>query len=252
MISVCIATYNGAKYIYEQVSSILLQLSENDEIIISDDGSEDSTLSIIRNFRDKRIQLYINKNQGNYKNKFDYTTHNFENALYHARGDVIFLSDQDDVWLPNKVQTIVEELKTVSLVVSNCIVVDAQLEVLSQSYFAMVNARSGLINNLIHCSYLGSCMAFRKEVLEYVLPFPKEYVPHDIWIGLLVTAVDTVKFVETPTMLYRRHSGTVSSASFQSRFSLLFRLKYRIYIVFNFLFRYIKYKLNRNESFTSR
>ncbi|MDE5758415.1 MAG: glycosyltransferase, partial [Allobaculum sp.] len=92
MISVCIATYNGERYIETQIRSILDQLNEDDEIIISDDSSTDRTLDIIRSLNDSRIKLFAG-------NKFHSRTFNFENALKQATGDFIFLSDQDDIWL---------------------------------------------------------------------------------------------------------------------------------------------------------
>mgnify|MGYP003392825684 CR=1 FL=1 len=96
MISVCIATYNGEKYIGEQIASILKQLNANDEVIISDDGSTDATLSIIKTFQDPRIRVILGPQKHS-------PTLNFENVLHHAQGDYIFLSDQDDVWKTNKV-----------------------------------------------------------------------------------------------------------------------------------------------------
>ena len=109
MISVCIATYNGEKYILEQILSILPQLKENDEIIVSDDSSTDTTLEIIKNINDKRIQIF--KNTGNHG-----VNSNFDNALKRAHGEYIFLSDQDDVWLPGKVDRCLAELRTADLI----------------------------------------------------------------------------------------------------------------------------------------
>ena len=100
MISVCIATYNGSKYIKEQIDSILPQLDECDEIIVSDDSSTDNTLSILKSYHDRRIIIFTNQ-------KFNSPIYNFENALKHAKGDIIFLSDQDDIWEFNKVQVMI-------------------------------------------------------------------------------------------------------------------------------------------------
>ena len=99
MISVCMASYNGEKYIKEQIDSILKQLSDEDELVISDDGSTDNTLSVIQSIHDKRIKLIHNQGEHGY-------SRNFENALKNSKGDYIFLSDQDDVWKDNKVETI--------------------------------------------------------------------------------------------------------------------------------------------------
>lgn len=123
MISVCIATYNGEKYIGEQIASILKQLNANDEVIISDDGSTDATLSIIKTFQDPRIRVI----PGPQKHS---PTQNFENVLHHAQGDYIFLSDQDDVWKTNKVATCMKWLQKYDCVISNAEVTDEHLNIL--------------------------------------------------------------------------------------------------------------------------
>ena len=103
MISVCMATFNGEKYIKEQIQSILNQLSLDDEVIISDDGSSDKTLEVINHINDKRIKVFTNTHKHGF-------THNFENALNHANGEYIFLSDQDDIWAEEKVNKVMESL----------------------------------------------------------------------------------------------------------------------------------------------
>jgi len=122
MISVCMATFNGEKYIKEQINSILIQLDYKDELIISDDGSTDKTMEIIHKFDDKRIKLFENKNMHGY-------AHNFENALKQATGDYIFFSDQDDVWLPNKVEIMLPHLKADNFVISDAYVTNEELEI---------------------------------------------------------------------------------------------------------------------------
>lgn len=130
MISVCMATYNGAKYIKEQIDSILCQLSDSDELIISDDHSTDVTCEIVNSYCDKRIKLFENTLKKG-------VTHNFENALVHASGDVIFLADQDDVWLSDKIECMTEFLKQgqYDVVMSNCSMVDSNLRMLKERYF---------------------------------------------------------------------------------------------------------------------
>lgn len=108
MISVCIATYQGEKYIREQLASILCQLDDADEIIVSDDGSTDRTLDIIRQMADHRIKIV----EGPHRHS---PTLNFERALQEARGDYIFLADQDDVWKPDKVQVCMKWLQEYDL-----------------------------------------------------------------------------------------------------------------------------------------
>lgn len=231
MISVCLAAYNGERYIGEQLRSILDQLGSGDEVVVSDDGSTDGTVAVVEALHDSRIRLVHHTDRASYPHTFDYTTHNFEHALRHARGELIFLSDQDDVWLPDKVRLMAEALHEALLTVSDCRVTDVGLRVTYPSYFAFNGSRPGFWRNLAHNSFLGSCMAFRRELLDRALPFPRDSVPHDIWLGLLATRLGTVRFVPEPLMLYRRHDLAVSTAGHRSSFSLTQKLRLRMAIV---------------------
>ena len=142
MITVCIATYNGEKYIGEQLASILSQLSSDDEVVVSDDGSTDNTLGVVRGFADNRIRIV----DGPHRNS---PTLNFENALRHAKGDFIFLADQDDVWVRDKVKVCMNALKKSDCVVSDAVVTDEKLNVINTSMYNMLNVRQGRLYNLI-------------------------------------------------------------------------------------------------------
>ena len=112
MISVCIATYNGERYIGEQIKSILNQLNSSDEIIVSDDGSKDKTIDVVKSFDDKRIRIIDGPRKGS-------PISNFENALKAAKGEYIFTADQDDVWTDDKVRTCMRYLQSYDCVVSD-------------------------------------------------------------------------------------------------------------------------------------
>ncbi|MEP6513799.1 MAG: glycosyltransferase family 2 protein, partial [Parafilimonas sp.] len=173
-ISVIMATYNGERFIEQQLQSIITQLPLDSEIIISDDGSADATIQVIKNFKDTRIKIIENhKRKG--------TVFNFENGLKHTSGDIIFLSDQDDVWLPDKVETVKKYLQEYDLVMSDCKIVDETLEVLQDSLFASLQSGKGFLKNLISNTYMGCCMAFKKDLLKLALPFPENIPMHDIW-----------------------------------------------------------------------
>lgn len=220
MISVCIATYNGDKYIKEQICSILPQLSEVDELIVSDDSSKDDTLVILENMKDERIKIIHNTGKHG-------VVPNFENALKHSSGDIIFLSDQDDIWDGNKVKRCVDVLQDADLVVHNSRVVYEDGSHLDEDFFKLRHSRSGYWKNLFKNSFVGSCMAFRKEVKEYVLPFPKHILWHDMWIGLMVERHGKTKFIDDQLLYYRRHGNNASATSEKSSFSRWFQLKYR-------------------------
>ena len=201
-ISVCMATYNGEKYLSEQLASIVGQLQPDDELIISDDSSTDATISIIESLRDSRIKLLPG-------NRFYNPIYNFENALKHAEGDVIVLSDQDDIWLDNKLSVIRHHFHTkppgiYTLVLDGCII-DDKGAVTYKSIFESIGSRKGILKNLYDNTYMGCSMAFSRELLSIALPFPKGIPMHDSWLGLLTECFGTVEFVKEKTIKYRRH-----------------------------------------------
>ena len=199
-------------------------------MIVSDDISSDSTLDIVNSFKDDRIKILSGI-------KFASPIRNFENALKYATGDVIFLSDQDDVWLPNKVRVMISYFSQYDVVVSNCSIVDKNLNVIKGKFFLSGANRKGFFNNLYDNHYLGCCMAFKKEVLDIVLPFPKRIAMHDIWIGLCAEAFYRSVFVDDVLLLYRRHGKNASSTSEKSEASLFVKLWYRIYFLIQVGFR---------------
>jgi len=217
MISVCMAAYNGEKYIEQQIDSILKQLGEGGELIISDDGSTDTTISKIRGFNDQRIKLVINHG-------IHGCAHNFENALKQAKGDYIFFSDQDDVWLPNKVATIIPHLSKNVLVLSNGYITNEKLEIQKElKEYRMY--KPGYFFNLYKSIYMGCTSAFTREIKEYCLPFPKTmWVPYDNWVGLLCELKFKVMYIEEPLILYRKHGNNLSDTGEKNN---IYRFTYR-------------------------
>lgn len=204
MISVCMATYNGEQYLREQIDSILCQLGDEDELVISDDASTDSTCRIIESYDDKRIVL-LHNDSGHFK-------WNFSNALQHAKGDYIYLADQDDVWLPGKVNACQKALQQYDLVVTDCILTDERLNVIEPSFFKFYRSGPGILKNSINNTYFGACMAMRRNVLDAALPFPQTIeVGHDIWLGLVAESIGKVKFIRQPLLYYRRHGKAITN-----------------------------------------
>jgi len=223
-ISVCMATYNGEKYIRAQVDSILKQLSPQDELIVSDDHSTDKTIEIVNNIQDKRIVIIYNKLEKGYSG-------NFENAIINATGDIIFLSDQDDVWLDDKVNEMTHRMNDAQMVVCNAQFVDKDLNPMDGTYFGLRGGKQGLIYNLYKSRYLGSCMAFRRELLVKLLPFPsrRDLCPHDLWITLIAEMYFKVKIINKSLMLYRRHDNNVSSGGNLSKNNIYQKIFFRGY-----------------------
>ncbi|MCM1141993.1 MAG: glycosyltransferase [Muribaculum sp.] len=227
MISVCIATYNGAKYIEQQLSTILSQLGEYDEVIVSDDGSIDDTLDIIRSFNDRRVKIVFH-NKTPRKFPLDYAASNFENAMREAQGDIIFLSDQDDIWLPNKVKSVMESIVENDIVLHDCNIIDKSGNEIFPSFFALRKPQFNPIKIFIKPSHLGCCMAFKRKVMEDALPIPVPGVGHDQWIALRASRRFRYKLIPEVLVSYRKHDNCVTPL--KSTNSLWAKLCYRLYV----------------------
>ena len=229
MISVCIATYNGQRFIEHQIKSILSQLSYEDEIIVSDDGSSDGTLNVLDKINDKRIRVIDGAHQHS-------PIWNFEKSLKQARGEYVFLSDQDDLWMPEKVEVMMRHLQQYDCVISDNKIIDAGDEVVGESFYALNGTHPGRYYNLlIKNGYLGCCMAFRRNVLEASMPFPPDIPMHDIWIGNVAAFCFTCCFIPDKLMLCRRHGGNASTASSPSTYSFWEKIRFRLIMVYRIL-----------------
>lgn len=219
-ISVALAAYKGEQYISGQLDSILAQLGENDELIISDDYPEGKTREIALDYqsRDKRVRYIEGEGKGVVKN--------FENALKACSGDVIFLSDQDDVWMPDKVEHVMKEfLSGADLVLHDASVTDSALNITEPSYFAVHGSNASFFGNMARNSFVGCCMAFTKQVLHESLPFPEALPMHDWWIALVALKKKRkVILLREPLIKWRRHSETVTGR----KTSLLEKINWRI------------------------
>lgn len=228
MISVCLTTYNGEKYIKEQLDSILNQLGENDEVIISDDGSTDRTLDVIAQIGDNRITVLHHESCG--KTSFIKAKNNFENALKHAKGDYIFLADQDDIWKPEKVKVFMEYLGTYE-----CVESDAELTAQTPYTVGHLEEHRGLLANTIYLPFRGCCMAFTKDLLDLVLPIPDSVITHDAWIGCCAVARKKYFKIKEDLISYRIHDNNVSVGKNNNTFA--YKIYYRICLLFNVIVR---------------
>lgn len=217
MKSVAMAYYNGAKYIDEQIRSILANMEDTDELIISVDDASDGSETILQNWaqNDPRIRIIKGPGKGVVKN--------FENAFRHCRGDIIFLSDQDDVWKKNKmikIQQAFEDSKVMA-VVHDAQIVDEKLSSLNETTFEWRDSKAGFWKNMKKNSYIGCCMAVRRSALKRILPIPDNIWIHDQWIGLLAEQLGKVVFIEEPLIYYRRHGGNVTELTHGSITSMI-------------------------------
>lgn len=240
-ISVCIATHNGERYIKKQLESIICQLDKNDEIIVSDDSSTDKTIDIIEEFNDYRIKI-------SKFNNFYNPTFNFENAIYNSKNDIIVLSDQDDIWMKNKVEVIKRTFITekCDLFLSDCVVIDENNNIIYKSYFNYIKAKIGFVRNLNKTPYIGCCMAFNNKIKNYALPFPKNTYIHDWWLGLIGELMGKVVFCDEKLIYHVRHSTNASDTGTKSRNSLIKKIYIRFTLLFNILKIYYRYKHEKN------
>lgn len=226
-VSVCMAAYNGEKYIYQQIQSILNQLSENDEIIISDDVSTDNTIQIINSFSDDRIKIVYNKGKKG-------PIWNFENAIKYSKGEYIFLADQDDVWFDQKIDTMVNYLQKYDVVNCDCKVVNDGLEVICPSYFKYINSGPGFFKNLKRNTYMGNSMAFRRKIIKIALPFPDNIPNHDLWIGMIADLFYKPYFIAEVLGLHRRHNNNASNTfDIKIKTSTIKKIKKRLILFYH-------------------
>ncbi len=220
-ISVALAAYKGEQYIAEQLKSILPQLGENDEIIVSDDYPQGQTRGVVQEIRDKRIKYIEGCGKG--------VVSNFENALKACSGDVIFLCDQDDVWMPDKVSCVMAEIANgADVVLHDAAVTDGSLNITEPSFFAIHGSNADFKHNLIRNTFVGCCMTFTKQVMLDTLPFPKELPMHDWWIALAAIKKGyKVVLLEKPLIKWRRHGGTVTGG----KTSAMQKIKWRINMI---------------------
>ena len=225
MISVCMATFNGGKFIREQLESILSQLPPDAEIIIADDGSTDDTLLVVDSLNESRIRvLPAERHLGG--------IYNFERALRASKGEIVFLADQDDIWLPGKVEKVLAALNDADLVTHDAFMLGLS-DTLESAWvrtgkLSDIRAyKSGVVANWWKNSFTGCCMAFCRKVLDKALPFPKNLPMHDQWLGVVAEKYFKVSYVNEPLVEYRQHSSNATHIE-KSPAGVLQKIKWRV------------------------
>jgi len=214
-------TYNGARFVAEQLASIAAQTRPPDELVVCDDCSTDATIACVREFaRTAPFPVRVFENEKNLG-----STKNFERAVELCEGDFIAFADQDDVWLPEKLRRLEETLanESTALAFTDGEVVDESLRTLGQRVWQTIRFgeeeqrlfREGRAFAVLldHNVVTGAAMALKAEFKELILPFPNDLthdgipVIHDWWSALLIAAVGDVVFLSEPLFKYRQHSG---------------------------------------------
>lgn len=217
-VSIAMATFNGASHLQAQLDSFTRQTRVPDELVVCDDGSTDATIPLLQGFREAagfRVSIHRNASTLGY-------ARNFEQALSMCGGDIIFLSDQDDVWMEGKVATMTALLQrpgAPQVLIADMVLADAAL---TPSRFTQLGNILAL--GMPEASYVAGCAtAMRKGWLDLVLPLPVEIVTHDNWIHRLAMALGVREVLRTPQQFYRRHeaNASLSPASAPQRVSAL-------------------------------
>jgi glycosyltransferase involved in cell wall biosynthesis len=214
-ISIALCTFNGASFLDEQLRSLELQERKPDEVIVCDDVSEDDTWHVVDKFR-RRAPFDVKMMRNSQRLG---VARNFEAAITHCAGDIIFLCDQDDVWHPKKISTLeatFNEDPSASLIFSDALVVDQQLNTLGYTTWqrfgftphyrnAVKNGRA--LELLVRKNFVtGATTAFRSSLRSVALPIPPGWV-HDEWLALIAAAVGRIAFVDQQLVKYRQHSN---------------------------------------------
>lgn len=227
MISVAMTTYNGARYLKEQLDSILTQTEEDFELIICDDCSSDDTIKILSEYAKNDSRIHFFKNEENLG-----FTKNFEKVISKCNGNYIALSDQDDIWLPNHLSILLNFLKAgdYSLVGGNALLVDSDNNDFGCKFINNSNLpekREDFEKMILYRNvFQGAALLFDKEILKKALPFPDNMKYHDWWLALIASEIKGIGYIDEPVLRYRQHGNNVTGMhekdSFKSKIKKYF------------------------------
>ena len=213
MISIAMATYNGECYVREQLDSILVQTIGDWELIVCDDGSTDNTLSILRAYakNDSRIKIYQNERNLGFKR-------NFEKAIDLCQGDYIALCDQDDIWYPNHLEVLYNQIGNHSLSIGNSDIVNINNTYLNKRmsdtdgiHFIPEDTKLLLYREFFYANpFQGASMLLKKDFALRCIPIPNEVHYHDTWISICACFADGLIYTYTPITRYRQHGKNVT------------------------------------------
>ena len=237
--SVAMATYNGLPYVRRQLASILDQIESTDQLVIVDDASSDGTWEFLQTLRHPALELVRHaSNQG--------IRASFQEALTACRNDIVFLSDQDDIWLPTKRAVVMRTFDArpdVALVVSDARVIDADDRVVGASFMQTRGGfRGSVLSTILKNRYLGCAMVLRRSVLPLVLPIPRGAPMHDMWLGAMGAFQGAVVYIDEPLLDYRRHGRNASPSTHRP---MLQMIRWRIAFVAAILSRLVARRFRR-------
>ena len=208
LVSVCIATYNGSKYLQQQLDSLVEQSYSNIEVILQDDCSCDETLAIANLYKKRlKIQIYQNENNLGY-------IKNFESLLQKANGSFIAICDQDDIWERDKLKILMENIKENILIYSNSELIDKDGKSLNKTLSQKLKNNfidsSTALNFLYDNSVSAHAMLFKKTLLQHIFPFP-EHIYFDAWIAATASSLGSITYCDKSLVKYRQHETNTLS-----------------------------------------
>lgn len=211
LVSIAIATYNGEKYLRKQLESIYNQSYKNIEVIVCDDCSTDKTIEILREYEKKYgLKIFINEfNLGYVKN--------FEKAISLCNGNYIALSDQDDIWLEEKIEILIKEIGNNLLIHSDCELIDDNDNIIQKSWKKEIFSHQCYEDFLFSNVVTGCTILFKRELLKSALPFPDGLAYHDWYIAILAAKQNKIKYLNKSLIKYRQHSSQDTGAISPSR-----------------------------------
>lgn len=205
-ISIALATYNGADYIGAQLDSFIAQSRPPDELVITDDQSTDATAAIVREFAERApFSVRFESNPQRLGAML-----NFDRALGLCTGDLVLLSDQDDVWLPEKIETLAcaaTRHPDMGCIINDALLSDASLHSSGISKMEQIKAAGLPATAMVQ----GCCAAFRRDFLDCLLPIPPSQQAHDNWLVQMADLLSQTVRLGKPLQYYRRHGGNISN-----------------------------------------
>lgn len=214
LVSIALATYNGGKYIDEQIKSLLKQDYPNLEVVVSDDGSSDNTLKVLRKYKNK-IKIFENEGEHGLLG-------NFSNAIKHCSGEYIALSDQDDVWMPDKITRLIEKIDGFDIIQSGVCVIDEKGEYhpkkgMHEAYEIDKTIKYNLHDNVVENTMLGCTTLMNAEFVNKYIDIPKDIIYHDLWF--LYNAIlkgNGIVYIDEQLIKYRQHGENTAFLTFNS------------------------------------
>lgn len=215
------ATFNGEKYLKEQLDSIYAQSYINLQVIVTDDCSTDGTIKILEAYAHSHgLQYFINDTNLGY-------VKNFEKAISLCKGDYIALADQDDIWEPDKLETLLNAIEDNLLIHSDCSIIDDNNRLIAPNW-KKDKGFNIKTENLLRANVVTGCsVLFKKALLKTAYPFPGDIVYHDWWLALCAADVNKICYISSPLTRYRQHGDQDTGSGLTNPFKKFFTNIYK-------------------------